>query len=220
VASVDEGSDWINDRIQGVLDWISDAWSTAWGWITGKTESAVAMVLTAVGWLSAIPGTVSKWLGDAVAYVTALPGRISRAASGMWDVIKWSFRDALNWVIWKWNNFSLTLGGGSVLGVNVPSITLNTPDIPYLAEGGVTTGPTLAMIGEGSEREAVLPLSKLDQMIATGGSMRAPSTSKVDRLEVVVTSRVNAGAFQEAFQHEVRTKAGGSTSRYAGEDDD
>lgn len=37
-----------------------------------------------------------------------------------------------------------------------------------LAKGGVTTGPTLAMIGEGSENEAVLPLSKLDAMVNGG----------------------------------------------------
>lgn len=217
---VQEGSDWINNKIRTVLDWISDKWSEAWGWITDKTGTAVDAVMDAIGWLGRIPGNVSRWLGEAVDYVTALPGRIARAASGMWDGIKNSFKDALNWVIWKWNNFSLTLGGGSVLGVNVPSITLNTPDIPYLAEGGVTTGPTLAMIGEGREDEAVLPLSKLDQMINMGGSMRAPSVSKVDRFEVIVTSRVDAGAFQDAFQHEVRTKAGSSVSRYAGEDND
>ena len=34
-----------------------------------------------------------------------------------------------------------------------------------MAEGGVATGPTLAMIGEGNESEAVLPLSKLGGML-------------------------------------------------------
>jgi len=33
--------------------------------------------------------------------------------------------------------------------------------IPFLAEGGIVTRPTLAMIGEGGESEAVIPLSKL-----------------------------------------------------------
>jgi hypothetical protein len=32
------------------------------------------------------------------------------------------------------------------------------PNIPYLAEGGIVTGPTLAMIGE-SGPEAVIPLN-------------------------------------------------------------
>jgi hypothetical protein len=34
-----------------------------------------------------------------------------------------------------------------------------------LASGGVVNGPTLAMIGEGSESEAVMPLSKLGSMM-------------------------------------------------------
>jgi hypothetical protein len=43
-----------------------------------------------------------------------------------------------------------------------------------LADGGIATGPTLAMIGEGSESEAVLPLSKLGNMMQSSfnaGSM-------------------------------------------------
>jgi hypothetical protein len=45
-----------------------------------------------------------------------------------------------------------------------------------LADGGVATGPTLAMIGEGSESEAVLPLSKLGNMMR--GSFNAGSMSQ------------------------------------------
>ena len=37
-----------------------------------------------------------------------------------------------------------------------------------LAEGGVVTGPTPSLIGEGSESEAVLPLSKLANMLPSG----------------------------------------------------
>lgn len=39
------------------------------------------------------------------------------------------------------------------------------PLIPMLAEGGIATSATLAMIGEGSEPEAVLPLSKLAALL-------------------------------------------------------
>lgn len=44
---------------------------------------------------------------------------------------------------------------------------LSNSRIPGLAEGGIVTAPTLAMIGEGGQPEAVIPLSKLGQM--TGG---------------------------------------------------
>ena len=41
------------------------------------------------------------------------------------------------------------------------------------AEGGIVTGPTLGMIGEGAESEAVLPLSKLGNIMQ--GSFNAGS---------------------------------------------
>jgi len=41
--------------------------------------------------------------------------------------------------------------------------------VPGLAQGGVVTGPTLAVVGEGRESEAVLPLSKLSSMMQSGG---------------------------------------------------
>jgi phage-related protein len=37
------------------------------------------------------------------------------------------------------------------------------------ASGGIVTGPTPAFIGEGGEKEAVMPLSKLDAMLANAG---------------------------------------------------
>lgn len=44
--------------------------------------------------------------------------------------------------------------GGKSFGTNIQSI-------PQLANGGIATGPTLAMVGEGREHEAIIPLSKL-----------------------------------------------------------
>jgi hypothetical protein len=43
------------------------------------------------------------------------------------------------------------------------------PDIPELKDGGIVTQATLAMIGEGNEPEAVIPLSKLGSMGFGGG---------------------------------------------------
>lgn len=71
---------------------------------------------------------------------------------------------AINWVISKINSISVTIPdwvpgvGGTTLGFNIPTI-------PALAAGGVATAPTLAMIGEGGEPEAVMPLSKLAELL-------------------------------------------------------
>ena len=65
------------------------------------------------------------------------------------------------------NGISLTVPswvpvvGGQKIGFSLGTI----PTIPALAAGGIATAPTTALIGEGAEPEAVLPLSKLADMI-------------------------------------------------------
>ena len=70
----------------------------------------------------------------------------------------------INMVLSKINEMKISIPdwvpvvGGKTLGVNIPQI-------PMLATGGIATAPTLAMVGEGGEPEAVLPLSKLAQLL-------------------------------------------------------
>ena len=75
--------------------------------------------------------------------------------TGLYNVFKTLF----NGIATIWNN---TVGK---LSFKIPSWVpglggagFDVPDIPYLAEGGIVTGPTLAMIGERGP-EAVIPLS-------------------------------------------------------------
>jgi len=69
------------------------------------------------------------------------------------------YKDLFNGIAKLWNS---TVGK---LSFNIPSWVpgiggkgFSVPNIPYLAEGGIVTGPTLAMIGERGP-EAVIPLS-------------------------------------------------------------
>ena len=55
------------------------------------------------------------------------------------------------------------IAGGQTLGFTLP-------EIPLLANGGIATGPSLAMVGEGRESEAIIPLSKLGGMLESRGS--------------------------------------------------
>lgn len=69
-------------------------------------------------------------------------------------------RKAINGFIKKYNSMSLSVPTIDIPGVGkVGGFSWSPPDIPYLAKGGLTTGPTLAMIGEGRHEEAVVPLS-------------------------------------------------------------
>jgi phage-related protein len=69
------------------------------------------------------------------------------------------FKAAFNGIARAWNNtigkFSFTVPSW-VPGIGGSGFSM--PDIPYLADGGIVTGPTLAMIGEKGP-EAVIPLS-------------------------------------------------------------
>ena len=59
-------------------------------------------------------------------------------------------------------------------------------DIPALAEGGIVTGPTLALIGEGRESEAVIPLSKLNSMMS-GGSNRVEVYGRISGSDILLS---------------------------------
>lgn len=54
--------------------------------------------------------------------------------------------------------------------VAIESGDLNALALPGLASGGIVTGPTLAAIGEGSEPEAVIPLSRLSALLHQTGT--------------------------------------------------
>lgn len=81
----------------------------------------------------------AKWAGD-------IAGKIWAAMKGF---INTNLIDKLNGAL----DFHI-----SILG---KSVGINLPNIPHLASGGITTGPTLALIGDNpGGREAVIPLDK------------------------------------------------------------
>jgi len=105
-------------------------------------------------------------------------GNIGDFISGVWDGVKESTKAAINAII---SGVNAMIRGVNNFQIKVPawirklplvpddmtSVGFNIPTIPMLADGGITTGATLAMIGEGAEQEAVLPLSKLQALMDT-----------------------------------------------------
>ena len=125
--------------IVGYYTFLWNTFSNVAGWIIGKGK-------------------------DLVSWFTGLPERISSAVSGMWDGIKDSFKGVINWLIEKWNSFSISLPGVDVPGIGqVGGFTLDTPNIPMLAQGGIVKarrGGTLAVLAEGGRDEMVVPLPR------------------------------------------------------------
>ena len=120
------------------------------------------------------------------AIVSSVIGTIKSLVSGLFGQVKSAGTSAINSLISAANAM---ISGLNKLNITVPdwvpgvggnSIGFNIPSIPMLAKGGVTTGPTLAMIGEGREQEAVLPLSKLQNLLnMNGGSQQQQQAMSV-----------------------------------------
>lgn len=100
----------------------------------------------------------------------------------------------------------LVVATGGLAGLSMESLLVGMKavsassgiSIPFLAEGGIVTSPTLAMIGEGREAEAVIPLSKLPQMAGAGGTVTV--VGKISGEDILLSSE----------------KANRSRSRYRG----
>ncbi len=74
----------------------------------------------------------------------------------------------INWVVEGLNKISFDIPSW-VPGVGGKSFGIKIPQVPMLAEGGLATGATAAIIGEGGDDEAVLPLNtSVFAMIAEG----------------------------------------------------
>lgn len=84
-----------------------------------------------------------------------------------------------------------------VPGIGGQSVGINIPEIPMLASGGIATGPSLAMVGEGREPEAILPLSRLGGMMGAGGPSISVNFSPVIQI-------TGAGAVREDVQSGLR----------------
>lgn len=104
----------------------------------------------------------------------------------------------VNMVINGLNSLKITVPDW-VPGIGGKGFSFNIPQIPQLASGGIATKPTLAMIGEGNESEAVLPLSKLNSMIGggtSGGGMGGGIT--INFSPVINVSGGGADAYSQA----------------------
>ena len=104
-AALWEGIKWPFEKIADIQRWVQD-----------KVEDAVAAIK-------------DKWQGF-IDFFKKLPGRISEFSKNLWDGIRNSFIDVINWIIDKWNNLEFKLP--SILGGG----TIGLPDIPKLEHVG------------------------------------------------------------------------------------
>jgi phage-related protein len=154
----------------GAWNLLQAAFRTAWNHINNNVftplKNGIAIVKsTVLGHLNTLKTGWNTFVG----FILNIPNRISGALSNMFSPLASGFRSAINSVIAGWNNLSFSIPSVEIPGVGtVGGGTINTPNIPYLARGGLVTGPTLAMVGEAGT-EAVLPLedSRVTDVLAS-----------------------------------------------------
>lgn len=119
--------------IGDILLWLQGKWNEIW--------QAIGDFIPGI-----ISGITSKWDGM-VGWIKGLPQRIKEATTGMWDGIKDAFKAAINWIIGKWNDLEIKMGGFKIKipgapDISVPELKINMPDLPLLrAAGGPVFGP-------------------------------------------------------------------------------
>lgn len=153
-------SETFRNIVKGAFERVKAAAAAVWHWIKANWPMLLAIITGPIG---IAVGLVIKHWSRIKSAVGAAVGWIKGVLSGMWDSVASGARWALNGAIGAINGLisgvNWLIGGFNALpGPDLPSI----PSIPYLAEGGIVTGPTLAMIGEAG-REAVVPLDKADE---------------------------------------------------------
>lgn len=152
---------------QGIWIGITNIFSAVSGWFGGVFRgawNAITSVFSNVrGFFSGVWNTIVSVFGSVGSAVgNAIGGTFKSVINGV-------LRGAIGIVNGFIRSINNAVGAiNKIPGVNIGK--LGELGIPQLATGGIVTGPTLALIGEGSESEAVLPLSKLKALLDENGS--------------------------------------------------
>jgi hypothetical protein len=134
---------WIGTAFKTVLDLILWPFKKAWEGIVFFKD----MVVSVFNGLKDLAGSIFDKVGGAFkgvinAVISGLEGGLNFAIKGLNIIL-----DGIDSAAGPWVNFG-----------SIPDVKL-----PRLAEGGITTGPTIAIIGEKGP-EAVIPLDRLGNM--------------------------------------------------------
>jgi hypothetical protein len=189
----------IGEWLQPIGEWWGDVWSNAlnlagefFSDLGGKVQDGLEAAL-GLAYNIFVKPWVDLWNN-------VLREPISDLLSWMGGAIKAPFEAAAKFVKDIINGILQIIAGGingAIKAINTLIIAYNklpTPDIPTVptvsipqfAEGGVVNRPTLAMVGEGGEREYIIPESKMAAASARylsgsrGGSVLRPGPSSIN----------------------------------------
>ena len=159
IAAIGEQHPVLAAFLTGMWQSVQDAWNSIKGIFSGVIDFIDNVF--AGNWEAAISNLVSIF-GNVFGLIVNL------AKAPINGVIS-----AINWVLEKVNAISFDLPDWDILGEWAgKTLGFNFATIPMLADGGIAMQATHAIIGEGNEPEAVLPLSKLADILEHWGGDR------------------------------------------------
>jgi TP901 family phage tail tape measure protein len=149
-------------------------------WISLWNNVLRGPVTAAVGWLQGVWTGITTFFNTNVVIpirtiwttlteflpktMSSLSKKVQNIWTGVVNTIKGAMRNvlqfianAINSVGWQVNR--LIIAFNRLPGPDIPFVP--TLSVPKFAQGGVVNGPTLAMVGEGGEREYIIPASKM-----------------------------------------------------------
>ncbi|MDD2230952.1 MAG: hypothetical protein PHY48_16310 [Candidatus Cloacimonetes bacterium] len=136
-------------------------WNAAWLAINSIVQTVSGTLKTIIGglwsWLQTSFKTISEPLS---ALWRGLWDGIGNTVSGVLEGVKSTIKGFINWMVEQINSIIRSINGIAAKGASTLGMkSISIPTIPALAEGGIVTRPTLALIGEAGP-EAVVPLSR------------------------------------------------------------
>lgn len=203
--------EWVLPALGGTLKWLTkefeknlENWKAIfrglgrlWNWVSGVASSVSGGISRAWNRVSSATATVINAVTNRfnrfVSFIRGIRGRIGGAFSGMFDGIRQAFRNSVNWVIDRWNNFSIP-------GISTPFGHIggfSTPNLPRFHSGvdRVPGAPGTEMLAILQAGERVTPAGKSDRTVI---ELRSDGSRLGDLLvEVLARSiRVRGGDVQ------------------------
>lgn len=173
-----------NNVLKPVIDWViknlGPPIAGALKLVIETVKQAIKIVLQVVNDLmsgiSDVLGGIRKVLSGLIDFITGVfTGNwkkawegVKKIFSGIWDTLKGIVKaplnfiiDAVNTLIRGINKFKINIPDwvANLTGIKAGYLGFNIPTIPRLAQGGIITSPTIAMVGEAGA-EAVMPLER------------------------------------------------------------